>query len=41
MDTIDSAAKILHAFLNCSMHATCTAHLTLPDLITTVKTDEE
>ena len=41
MDNTDSAAKSLYAFLICSMHATRTAHLTLPDLITNVKTDDE
>jgi hypothetical protein len=41
MDTIDSAANILYAFLIFSMHAAGTAHLTLSYLITTVKTDEE
>ena len=41
MDNTDSAAKTLYAFIICSMHATCTAHLTLPDLINTVKIDEK
>jgi len=41
MDNTDTTAKSLYAFLICSMHATCAANLTLLDLITTVKTDEE